>query len=56
VRTVSREECISMRDTNPCDENTKDTGKSEQWRSASDRLALAEEHLDRRTEEHKVDP
>lgn len=45
-----------MRDTNPCDENTKDTGNSEQRRSTLDRLALIEEHPDRREEEHKVDP
>jgi hypothetical protein len=45
-----------MRDTNPCDEDTKDTGNGEQWRSTRDRLALIEEHLERRKEEYKVDP
>jgi hypothetical protein len=42
--------------TNPCDENAENTGKSEQWRSTRDRLALIEERLDRRSEEHKVNP
>jgi hypothetical protein len=31
-----------MRDTNPCDEDTKDTGNSEQWGSTRDRLAQGE--------------
>ena len=41
--------------THPCDERAENTGKSEQWRHTGDR-ALIEEQLERRAEQHKVDP
>lgn len=43
-------------DTNPRDESAENTGKSEQWRSTRVRLALIEEHLERRSEENDIDP
>jgi hypothetical protein len=52
----SLEKSVLARITNPCDENTEDTSKSEQSRSTRDRLALSEEHIERPTGEHKVDP
>jgi hypothetical protein len=47
---------MKVGDTDPRDESAENTGKSEQRRCTRVRLALIEEHLERRSEENDIDP
>jgi len=47
---------IVVRETYPCDENPEKTSEREECAGGGNCLALGEEHLDGRAEEHKVDP
>jgi hypothetical protein len=47
---------IVVRETYPCDEDPEKTSEREESAGGGNRLALGEEHLDGRAEEHKVDP